>query len=87
MNFSYTLAPPLGSSGENKHMELTLKTGKNIIHMIYQEPLSWYPMKITFYLMMENDNLLNPRFSVSPAAMNFIDRRPVGGVGTKLHSS
>lgn len=41
-------------------------------------------MKITFYLMMENDNLLNPRFSVSPAAMNFIDRRPVWGGGNQI---
>lgn len=48
----------------------------NIIRMPYKEPLSLYPMKITFYLMMGNDHLLNPKYSLSPAAMNFIDKRP-----------
>lgn len=48
----------------------------NIIHMLFKESLSLYPMKITFYLMIGNDHLLNPKYSVSPAALNFIDRRP-----------
>lgn len=65
----------LGSSWENKYRDLKLTMSTNITHMTYKEPLLLYPRTVTFYLMMGKDNLLNPKFSVSPSTMNFIDGR------------
>lgn len=44
--------------------------------MTYKELLLLYPMRVTFYLMMGKDNLLNSKFSLRPSTVTFIDARP-----------